>query len=190
MSRSAALLLAALAFPFATLAQDIDTRTANNGNVILEQVPDVPLALVEQLNRYQAVRSAGFNDWTADGQGVYITTRFGDVRQVHRVDMPGGARQQLTFFREPAGGVSRRPGRAEFSYSMDEGGSEFYQLFLYDLETGEVLWQCSGQTRNVIPSPVVGFGKVFCKCFNAWTNRCQFLSKLPNYRLKLSNVSF
>ncbi len=32
----------------------------------------------------------------------------------------------------------------------------------YDLETGELLWQCSGQTGNVIPSPVVGFGKVFC----------------------------
>ena len=148
MSRSAALLLAALAFPFATLAQDVDTRAANNGNVILEQVPDVPLALVEQLNRYQAVRSAGFNDWTADGQGVYITTRFGDVRQVHRVDMPGGARQQLTFFREPAGGVSRRPGRAEFSYSMDEGGSEFYQLFLYDLETGDHRRLTDGKSRN------------------------------------------
>ena len=32
----------------------------------------------------------------------------------------------------------------------------------YDMETGELLWQCSGQTGNVIPSPVVGFGKVFC----------------------------
>ncbi len=32
----------------------------------------------------------------------------------------------------------------------------------YDVATGEIVWQCSGQTRNVIPSPVVGFGKVFC----------------------------
>jgi outer membrane protein assembly factor BamB len=32
----------------------------------------------------------------------------------------------------------------------------------YDLETGELLWQCAGQTRNVIPSPVAGFGMVFC----------------------------
>jgi len=32
----------------------------------------------------------------------------------------------------------------------------------YDLQTGDLLWQCSGQTGNVIPSPVVGFGKVFC----------------------------
>lgn len=32
----------------------------------------------------------------------------------------------------------------------------------YGLQKGELLWQCSGQTGNVIPSPVVGFGKVFC----------------------------
>ncbi|MHC5090240.1 MAG: PQQ-binding-like beta-propeller repeat protein [Planctomycetota bacterium] len=32
----------------------------------------------------------------------------------------------------------------------------------YDLKTGEVLWKCSGQTENVIPTPVVGFGKVYC----------------------------
>jgi outer membrane protein assembly factor BamB len=32
----------------------------------------------------------------------------------------------------------------------------------YDLQTGELIWQCAGQTRNVIPSPVAGFGMVFC----------------------------
>ncbi len=32
----------------------------------------------------------------------------------------------------------------------------------YDLETGDVIWQSSGQTRNVIPSPVTGYGKVIC----------------------------
>jgi outer membrane protein assembly factor BamB len=32
----------------------------------------------------------------------------------------------------------------------------------YDAKTGNVIWQCGGQTRNVIPSPVIGFGKVFC----------------------------
>jgi len=32
----------------------------------------------------------------------------------------------------------------------------------YDVETGEVIWQCSGQTRNAIPSPVAGFGKAYC----------------------------
>ena len=32
----------------------------------------------------------------------------------------------------------------------------------YDSKSGEIVWQCKGQTANVIPSPVTGFGKVFC----------------------------
>jgi outer membrane protein assembly factor BamB len=31
----------------------------------------------------------------------------------------------------------------------------------YDLETGEVIWECSGMTRNVIPSPVMANGIVY-----------------------------
>lgn len=32
----------------------------------------------------------------------------------------------------------------------------------YDAKTGQIIWQCTGQTGNVIPTPVLGFGKVFC----------------------------
>lgn len=32
----------------------------------------------------------------------------------------------------------------------------------YDAETGEIIWQCGGQTSNVIPTPVLGHGMVFC----------------------------
>ena len=32
----------------------------------------------------------------------------------------------------------------------------------YDVKTGDIIWQCGGQTRNVIPSPVVGFGMIYC----------------------------
>ncbi len=31
----------------------------------------------------------------------------------------------------------------------------------YDLDTGEVIWECSGMTPNVIPNPVVGQGIVY-----------------------------
>ncbi len=31
----------------------------------------------------------------------------------------------------------------------------------YDLTSGDVIWECSGQTSNVIPTPVVGHGMVF-----------------------------
>ncbi|MHC4288439.1 MAG: PQQ-binding-like beta-propeller repeat protein, partial [Planctomycetota bacterium] len=32
----------------------------------------------------------------------------------------------------------------------------------YDINTGDEIWKCSGQTVNVVPTPVVGFGNVYC----------------------------
>jgi hypothetical protein len=64
-----------------------------------EGVPPVPASLAAALNRYQNIRSAGFQDWDdAKGRAVYVTTRFADTPQVHHVAVPGAARRQLTFF--------------------------------------------------------------------------------------------
>jgi outer membrane protein assembly factor BamB len=32
----------------------------------------------------------------------------------------------------------------------------------YDAKTGDLIWQCKGQTANVIPTPIVAFDKVYC----------------------------
>ena len=32
----------------------------------------------------------------------------------------------------------------------------------YDAKTGDLVWECSGQTENTIPSPLLGFGNVYC----------------------------
>ncbi len=40
--------------------------------------------------------------------------------------------------------------------------SATYRARSYDLETGDLLWECGGQTLNAIPTPVAGFGMVFC----------------------------
>jgi len=127
-------------------------RTANNGNVILENVPPVPEEIVAALNRYQNVRGASFRAWTRDGNGIYITTRFAEVAQLHRVDFPGGARHQLTFFDEPIGDVADRPGHAELVFSMDEGGNEFYQLYAFDpADARHRLLTDGGRSRNSNP---------------------------------------
>ncbi len=39
-------------------------------------------------------------------------------------------------------------------------GSKFIRS--YDLKTGDIVWQCSGMTQNVIPTPVVALGRVYC----------------------------
>jgi len=139
--------LAALAIALPATA-DVDTRTANNGNLVMEDVPEIPAEIVQSLNRFQNTRSAAFRDWTVDGEGIYITTRFGDVTQIHRVDQPGGARHQLTFYKEPIGGINRQPGGSRIIYTQDAGGSEFSQVFLFDPATGSAVMLTDGESRN------------------------------------------
>jgi dipeptidyl aminopeptidase/acylaminoacyl peptidase len=127
---------------------DIVSSTANNGNLVMEDVPAIPGEIVEGLNRYQNVRSAAFRDWTLDSDGVYVTTRFGDVNQIHRVDMPGGARTQITFYDEPIGGVTRQPHGTRLAFTRDAGGSEFSQIFMLDPEEGSTTMLTDGESRN------------------------------------------
>lgn len=123
-------------------------RTANDGNLIMEDVPPIPEEIVEALNRYQNVRTAGVEGWTEDGKGLYITTRFGDVNQIHRVDMPGGARRQITFYDEPIGDVERQPEGSMLLFTRDAGGSEFSQIFLLDPASGDATMLTDGKSRN------------------------------------------
>ena len=107
-------------------AAEVVRTEANNGNLLMEDVPAVPQAVVSDLNRFQNVRSASVLDWTEDGQSLYIKTRFAEVSQIHRVDMPRGARHQLTFFKEPVGSVVRRPGHAELLLPETQEGRSFH----------------------------------------------------------------
>ncbi|RUO56201.1 S9 family peptidase [Pseudidiomarina homiensis] len=124
------------------------TRTLNNGNLVLENIPEIPERIGEQLNRFQNVRSAAFREFTSDGDAIYISTRFGDVAQIHKVSEAGGYRQQLTFFDEPVGGISRQPNSNTMIFSMDAGGNEFSQLFMLDSETGDYHMISDGESRN------------------------------------------
>ena len=129
-------------------ADEIERRVANNGNLVMEDVPEIPADIVAGLNRYQNVRSAAFRGWSADGKSLYVSTRFGDVSQLHRVDQPGGARHQITFYREPIGGVSRRPGTSTLAFTRDAGGSEFAQIFLLNPDGGDAQMLTDGESRN------------------------------------------
>jgi len=127
---------------------DVQRTLANNGQLILEDVPAIPANIVNDLNRFQSVRSARFRAWTRDGSGIYIATRFADVTQIHRVDTPGGARHQLTFNDEPIGEIERRPGGSGIVFTQDAGGSEFSQIFLLDPASGEAQMLTDGESRN------------------------------------------
>mgnify|MGYP001550605875 FL=1 len=144
-ARWGALLLVVLAVP---AHADVDRRTLNDGNLVLEDVPEIPIEVVNELNRYQNIRAASFRAFSPDGKSIFISTRFGDVDSLHRVDMPGGARNQISFYREPVGGVTRRPGSSELYFTRDAGGNEFAQIFQFDPATGDANMLTDGESRN------------------------------------------
>lgn len=121
------------------------------GNLVIDGIPDIPPRLVERMNQYQNVRSAGFLDWNPNGPGILISTRFAETSQIHYVERPGGTRQQLTFFKEPVGGGSYYPGkdRNGFLFRMDTGGAEFFQIFFFDRDAGQSTLLTDGKSRNI-----------------------------------------
>ena len=123
------------------------------GNLEMENIPEIPAEVRERLRTYQNVRGAGFQGFLPDG-GILISTRFAETSQIHRVDAPLGTRSQLTFYDEPIGGASVRPGDAgEFLFSRDRGGDEYFQLFLFDTQSGRVRQITEDTTRNGSASP-------------------------------------
>jgi dipeptidyl aminopeptidase/acylaminoacyl peptidase len=109
------------------------------GNLVLDNIPPVDTPLTARLDDYMNSRGASFVDWLPDG-GLLIATRFGDTEQLHRVVMPLGAREQLTFFREPVT-TARSPQSAVasgFVFLRDQGGDEYAQVFWYDTATRAV----------------------------------------------------
>ena len=118
-------------------------------NLVVEGVPAIPTSLAEGVARYTEFRSAGLLSWHPTQREMLISTRFGDTAQVHMVKMPGGARTQMTFFRERVGGASYRPKTGSFFvFSKDIGGNEFFQNYRYDLADGTITLLSDGKSRN------------------------------------------
>jgi dipeptidyl aminopeptidase/acylaminoacyl peptidase len=118
-------------------------------NLVIENVPPVPLTLIESVGRYTEYRTARFASWHPTKREMLIGTRFADVSQIHRVATPGGARTQMTFYPERVGGGRYEPRRGDyFVFSKDKGGDEFFQFYRYDVATGNVTLLTDGKSRN------------------------------------------
>ena len=129
-------------------AGTVAERTLNDGQLILQEVPDIPSQLVARMQQYQNVRSAGFIAWTENGKGMYVLTRFDRLNQVHRLDFPGGARHQLTFFEEPISEASHQEEGTLLALTMDSKGTERSQIFLFDPKTAATQMVTDGNSRN------------------------------------------
>src|SRR5271168_1288373 len=120
-------------------------------NLLVDGVPAIPAALAETAGRYGSYRTASFADWHPTRREMLIATRFGDTPQLHLVKTPEGARQQLTFFPDRVTTARFQPTTGDYIiFSKDIGGGEWYQLYRYDMKSGDVTLLTDGKARNLL----------------------------------------
>jgi dipeptidyl aminopeptidase/acylaminoacyl peptidase len=129
------------------------------GNLIFDNIPDAPAELTDSVDAYLSARQATPLGWSPKGQ-LLISTRFGDVEQLHLVEQAAGERRQLTFLHEPIteAEFSPDPARIGFFFLKDLGGNENAQIYYQRLGeprsklltdgkslNGAALWSSSGR---------------------------------------------
>ncbi len=144
------LICALLILPTTGIARSGGEGRIQRGNLVIEGIPEIPQRIKDRMLQYQNVRSSNLSDWHPAGKGILISTRLGETSQIHLVEMPGGARQQITFFNEPVTGARMCPNPAVngFLFQKDVGGSENYQIFFFDLDDGAARMLTDGESRN------------------------------------------
>jgi dipeptidyl aminopeptidase/acylaminoacyl peptidase len=138
------ILVAAASFCF---AQEAVIRP--NDALILENIPPIPASIAEKADRYTEYRTAQMWSWHPQKREMLMGTRFGDTVQVHSIAMPGGARTQLTFFGDRVQEASYHPHTGDyFLFRKDVGGGEWFQIFRFELASGETTMLTDGKSRN------------------------------------------
>ncbi|MFZ9871794.1 MAG: S9 family peptidase [Steroidobacteraceae bacterium] len=119
------------------------------GNLVLDGVPAHSPRVTATLDRWLAGRSASFRDFLPDGS-MLVSTRFGDAEQIHRIEHPLAAREQITFEAEPISLALANPtaAPAQFLYARDRGGDENAQLYLHNLQTRSSRLLTDGKSRH------------------------------------------
>jgi len=100
------------------------------GSLIYDNVPDASADVAGKLDAYLSARQAIPLGWSPKGQ-LLISTRFGEVDQLHMVEKPDGERRQLTFLRDPItqAAFSPDPARNAYFFLKDSAGDENTQLY-------------------------------------------------------------
>jgi dipeptidyl aminopeptidase/acylaminoacyl peptidase len=121
-------------------------------NLVIENVPPIPMTLVDEVGRYTDFRGAAFQSWHPTRHEMLVATRFGNATQAHLVKFPGGARTQMTFFPDRVFGARFDPKAGDsFIFSKDVGGNEFFQIYRYDFADGRITLLTDGKSRNTGP---------------------------------------
>src|SRR5215472_770088 len=148
-----------LSILFAARLATAQTRNAPNDegfirpadNLVTENIPPIPTSVVEKADQYGEFRTAALDAWHPQRREMLIGTRFADVPEIHQVKMPGGVRTQLTFFHDRVAGAQYPESGNFFIFSSDKGGGEWYQIYRYDVRSGDITMLTDGKSRNLGP---------------------------------------
>ena len=117
-------------------------------SLVVDGIPKIPATLADAAGSY---RAASLVDWHPTRREMLIATRFGDTPQLHVVKMPEGSRQQLTFFPDAVTSARFHPKTGDYIvFSKDIGGGEWYQLYRYEVKSGDVQLLTDGKSRNLL----------------------------------------
>jgi len=135
----------------AGLAAAQEPAIAPPESLVIDGVPKIPAAVTETAGRYASFRGASLTDWHPTKREMLIATRFAETSQLHLVAMPGGERQQLTFYPDAVSNGKFHPNSGDYIvFAKDIGGGEWYQLYRYDMKTGEATLLTDGKSRNLM----------------------------------------
>jgi hypothetical protein len=122
-------MLAAVLFVGVTAGRAQEAVIDPTENLVVDGVPKIQASLAETAGRYGSYRFAVVSDWHPTRREMLIRTRFAETPQVHLVKMPGGERQQLTFYPDSIAAAEFHPNGGDyFVFMKDIGGGEWYQL--------------------------------------------------------------
>jgi dipeptidyl aminopeptidase/acylaminoacyl peptidase len=120
-------------------------------SLVVDGVPPIPASLAETASRYGSYRSASMIDWHPTQQAMLISTRFAETPQLHLVSAPGAERHQLTFFQDAVRFGRFHPNSGDYIvFQKDTGGGEWYQLYRYEIATGNITLLTDGKSRNLL----------------------------------------
>jgi dipeptidyl aminopeptidase/acylaminoacyl peptidase len=108
-------------------------------NLVIQNLPSVPLELVESVKKYTESKTVGGGAWHPVRREMLVGKRAGNVAQVHLLSTPLGEPKQLTNFPDPIGGGSWQPNTGNyFVFFKANGGNEISQLYRYDADSGNI----------------------------------------------------
>ncbi len=137
-----------LLLALAPAAEAVERRVVNDGQLVLEGIPEIPPGLPDRLARFHETSATSFLAWSLAGDQIYVRTRFGGVHQIHRVAQPKAEQQPMGGSPEPVGEVARQPAGHLLAYTEDRGGSGLDQIHLLDPRSGETRPLTAGQALN------------------------------------------